>query len=315
MQGRRTRRKLIAVAAVFCLLAAAVSAFLGRDETESQRRFRSLFEALGRNAQGHAEYRHRHTGIVFVRISGRKFMVGSLKDELDSFVRGGSSNPKKTASEFAFREVPPHSVDLSSYLIAKYEVSQAEWKRIMGNNPSTFQGDSLPVEGLSWDDCNEFCEKTGLVLPTEAQWEFACRAGTLTPFSFGETLTTDQANFNGRFSFNGSPPGENRARTVPVDFFRPNGFGIHNLHGNVAEFCRDTFDSDFYSRREATLPDPVCTLDTGERSRRGGHWRYGPDLCRSGYRAKKNPGSAGSHQGFRPAYSLTGERGAKGSSD
>ncbi len=312
IQRRRARRKRIVVAVVFCLLAAAVSAFLGRDEIAHWRQFRSLFEALGRNAQGHAEYRHRHSGIVFVRISGGMFMVGSLKDELDAFVRGGSSNPKKTADEFAAREFPPHPVDLSPYLIAKYEVSQAEWKRIMGNNPSTFQGDTLPVEGLSWEDCNAFCEKTGLVLPTEAQWEFACRAGTLTPFAFGETLTTDQANFNGRFSFNGSPPGENRARTVPVGSFGPNGFGIYNLHGNVAEFCRDYFDSRFYSRPEAMLPDPICTLDTGERSRRGGHWRYGPDLCRSGYRAKKDPDSVGSHQGFRPAYSLTGERGENG---
>ena len=97
IQRRRARRKRIVVAVVFCLLAAAVSAFLGRDEIAHWRQFRSLFEALGRNAQGHAEYRHRHSGVVFVRISGGMFMVGSLKDELDAFNNIGGGLDQQVA--------------------------------------------------------------------------------------------------------------------------------------------------------------------------------------------------------------------------
>jgi hypothetical protein len=141
------------------------------------------FTFLGCNEQGYPEYTHDVTGIIFVRLPGGKFNMGSPADE-------------------PFRDVdegPVHEVTLSPFLMGKHEVTQAQWKQVMGLNPSCFQvgqecadrlppdgnGDNLPVEQVSWDDCQEFEAKTGLTLPTEAQWEYACRAGTQTAFSFG----------------------------------------------------------------------------------------------------------------------------------
>ena len=107
--------------------------------------FRQKFEGLGRNSQGFAEYQHRETGIVFVRLPGGVFDMGS----------------PDTVRERETHDAPVHKVILTRFLISKYEVSQAEWKKIMGNNPSEFKGDSLPVEQVSWEDCQDFCRKSG----------------------------------------------------------------------------------------------------------------------------------------------------------
>ena len=115
-----------------------------------------------------------------------------------------------------------HKVQLSPYLISKYEVTQEQWKRIMGINPSRSIGDELPVHRIAWENCEEFCRRTGLSLPTEAQWEYACRSRTTTPFAFGDTLSTKQANFASE-------------HPVAVDSFAPNAFGLHNMHGNVCK--------------------------------------------------------------------------------
>ncbi len=237
-------------------------------------RFLLRFERLAKNAQGYPEYRHRQAGIVFVRLPGGKFDMGSPPAE-----QGRLSN-----------EGPVHSVTLSPFLLAKYEVSQAEWKRVMGNNPSRFRGANLPVEMVSWEDCQRFCRKTGTSLPTAAQWEYACRAGTTTPFVFGETLTKKQANFSGE-------------KTVEVDSFEPNGYGLYNLEGNVWEWCEDIWDPGFYKRPEASRTNPVCTSGSEVRVFRGGSWNAGVRYCRSAHRSGFLPPTRKGSLGLRPAWS------------
>ncbi len=173
-------------------------------------------------------------------------------------------------------------------------MSQAEWKKATGINPSKSKGEALPVETVSWDDCQKFCKKTGLSFPTEAQWEYACRAGTTTPYAFGETLSKEQANF-----------WDDNQRTIAVDSFGPNGFGLHNMHGNVQEWCQDVYDTEFYKKPEATQKNPVCTSGSEHRVYRGGGWQYNPWFCRSSSRYSLLSLYGGPFfVGFRPAYNL-----------
>ena len=163
---KRTRLVLLVTGILAVVVVAVVAGY--RDKLVAWYEFHHRdFERLGRNEQGRPEYRHRQTGIVFVGLPGATFEMGSPK---------GEAYRQKS-------EGPVHKVTLSPFLIAKYELTQAEWKGVMGNNPSEPKGDTLPVKNVSWDDCQEFCKKSGLSLPTEAQWEYACRAGTSGPFA------------------------------------------------------------------------------------------------------------------------------------
>ncbi len=209
---------------------------------------------------------------------------------------------RRILTERLDREQPRHKVSLSPFLVAKYEVSQSAWKKVMGSNPSHFQGENLPVEQVSWEDCQEFCRKTGLSLPSEAQWEYACRAGTNTDFAFGDSLTTNQANFLPAKRFR---PGGGGGNTVPVDSFGPNAFGLYNMHGNVAEWCQDTDDPEFYKSPEASHKDPLSTSSAEYRMSRGGHRRAMFRACRSSSRTLRMPSSyRGDTCGFRPCRRL-----------
>jgi formylglycine-generating enzyme required for sulfatase activity len=164
----------------------------------------------------------------FVLIPAGKFMMGSPKSE------AGRSDSEDTQ----------HGVTIAApFYLGKYEVTQGEWKAVMGSNPSMFKGDDrLPVEGVSWDDCQEFitrlnAKKDGYVyrLPSEAEWEYACRAGTATAFSFGETITAEQVNYDGNYPYGNAPKGEYRGKTTRVGSFPPNAWGLYDMHGNVWE--------------------------------------------------------------------------------
>ena len=167
------------------------------------------FRSLGSNAQGYEEFREERTGIIFVKLSGGTFQMG-----------GPETEPNRSRAE-----EPAHTAKLSPFLIAKYEVTQEQWNRVMGTSPSRRKGDNLPVEKVSWRDCQEFYRKTGLSLPTEAQWEYACRAGTTTAYHSGDP-EAELASV-GWYDKNSA------GRTHPVGTKKPNQFGLHDVHGNV----------------------------------------------------------------------------------
>lgn len=179
------------------------------------------------------------------------------------------------------REIQHKVTITQSFWMMETEVTQKLYERIMGNNPSYFQGENNPVESITWNDAVQFCEKLSKItgrtwtLPTEAEWEYACRAGTTTPFYYGESLDSDMANFNGRFPYGQARRRVNRRRTVPVASFEPNAWGLYDMHGNVWEWCYDWYGE--YPNYPVT--DPKGPPRGSGKVFRGGGWNsHGEDL-------------------------------------
>jgi formylglycine-generating enzyme required for sulfatase activity len=197
----------------------------------------------------------------------------------------------------AANEGPVHRVTLSSgFYLGIHPVTHSQWWR-MGGTRRYFEVDDRPMEAVSWEECLWFCEKlttgTGrrFRLPTEAEWEYACRAGTSTPFHFGNTISVKQANYNGCATYNGGRKGTYRKHAMAVGSFVPNAFGLYDMHGNVNEWCMDAYAADFYQTSPDT--DPRCFGGEGcQRVVRGGAWCDDPVRCRSASR---------SGSGWRPA--------------
>ena len=227
-------------------------------------------------------------------IPGGKYLMGSPENE----------------PERANDEGPQHQVTIRPFLMGKYPVTQAQWKAIMKTNPSRFTEDEEnPVEKVSWLDCLNFCqrlsEKLGreFRLPTEAEWEYACRANTITPFFFGETMTTELANYNGEYTYGIEKEGEYRHKTTKVGSFSPNRFGLYDLHGNIAEWCADTWHDNY--QEAPTNGDSWVEEDTSlEKVLRGGSWLHLPGSCRSSQRLSSTVNSKSDAFGFRIASSV-----------
>ncbi len=198
-----------------------------------------------------------------------------------------------------------HQVTLTQgFWMGKHEVTQGQWERVMGNNPGHFTGDPrLPVEQVSWGDCQEFLERLnsrvsgGFRLPTEAQWEYACRAGTTAPFHFGETISTEQANYDGNYAYGSGRQGTYRGKTAEVGSFPANAWGIYDMHGNVSEWCSDWYASDYYQRCPGN--DPENGAKNAYRVLRGGSWDTQPRFCRSAYRFWDAPEGRENGRGLR----------------
>ena len=263
------------------------------------------FERIGVNEQGYEEYLHvgtpesTRTDVVFVLLPGGVFSMGSPTGEC-------------WRSE---EEGPRHDVRLSPFLIAKHEISQEQWENVVGTTPAFFREDRvplgtdvlrLPIESVTWDQVQIFESWTGLLLPTEAQWEYACRGGTTTAFAGGDTLSTDEANFWGTALEDScrSGSGVYLGRTDYVDGFLPNGFGLYGMHGNVWEWCEDAWDPDFYGRPEASETDPVASAATDLRVIRGGSWMRCSRCCRSAARDRAPRDKGDYNDGFRPVCPL-----------
>ena len=207
-----------------------------------------------------------------------------------TFTMGGTSEQGSDAYD---DEKPTHSVTLSSYYICKYEVTQALWRAVMGNNPSNFKGDNLPVECVSWDDCQTFINRlnsyTGrnFRLPTEAEWEFAARGGNYSrhyKYS-GSNYISDVAWYDGNSS----------NRTHPVGTKQANELGLYDMSGNVWEWCSDWYGSySSYSQNDPTGPN-----SGSYRVKRGGSWVNGASYCRSSYRDSLTPGRRFNFLGLR----------------
>ncbi|ODH00350.1 hypothetical protein A4S05_33540 [Nostoc sp. KVJ20] len=186
-------------------------------------------------------------------------------------------------------EEPQHAVNVPAFFIGKFQVTQEQYQQIMGSNPSSFKGAKRPVEKVSWNDAVEFCkklsQKTGREyrLPSEAEWEYACRAGTNTPFHFGETITTELANYDGTSTYASAPKGKYRQKTTEVGSFPPNAFGLCDMHGNVWEWCQDTWHNSY---KGAPTDGSAWIEDNDNENQllRGGSWNYSPGYCRSAFR-------------------------------
>jgi formylglycine-generating enzyme required for sulfatase activity len=206
-------------------------------------------------------------------------------------IPGGSFEMGSPAAEEGRddEEGPVHTVRVSPFWMGKYEVTQGQWEAVMGSNPSYFKGPGNPVENVSWNDCQEFIKKLnekvpggGFRLPSEAEWEYACRAGTRTPFNTGETISTDEANYDGNYTYGYGRKGVYREKTTPVGSFKPNAWGLYDMHGNVWEWCQD-WCHDSYTG--APSDGRAWESPSGSvRVLRGGSWNCYPWNCRSSNR-------------------------------
>jgi len=231
-------------------------------------------------------FTYKHARQCFRWIKPGKFMMGSPDDE-----------PGRYSDEKL------HDVILTrGFWLADTACTQELWQAVMGNNPSRFKGPQRPVENVSWDDCREFFEKISslkpgldLRFPTEAEWEYACRAGTATPFWFGDNVTPDQVNYNGNYPYSGGKKGEFRAETVDVKSLPCNGWGLYQMHGNVWEWCADWY-GEYPSER---VIDPLGPSDGVYRVCRGGGWDDVGRDARSAVRFRYEPSNRWSVIGFR----------------
>lgn len=233
------------------------------------------------------------TSMEFVWVEGGCFQMGSPPSE------------KLRDSH----EGPVHEVCVDGFYMSKYEVTQGQWQKVMGNNSShSKDGENYPVENISWNDIQIFVRKlnsqTGksFRLPTEAEWEYAARAGTKGPFYFGETLSLDQANFNGLFIYDIGKEYSNgkkgrRGGTTPVGSFPANAFGLYDMHGNVREWTQDWYGKSYYSSSPRNNPRGPSSGE--EHVIRGGSYYYGPHLLRSAFRDYDDPDSDLFLYGFR----------------
>jgi len=258
----------------------------------SRQQARSFKEDLGNGVQ-----------LEMVAIPEGTFLMGSSEDEIGH-------------EDF---ESPQHEVTIKAFFMGKYPVTQAQWKAVaalpqinqeLDSNPSFFRDSNLPVENVSWYDAAEFCARlsqlTGKTyrLPSEAEWEYACRAGTTTPFHFGETITPELANYDCNYVYGTGYKGNNRSKTTPVGSFKvANAFGLYDMHGNVWEWCADHW-LDNYEGRPLNKNIWLSSNESSRRLLRGGSWNVNPAHCRSAFRYSLYPGNLnyGYFIGFRVVY-------------
>ena len=280
------------VASRICVLALLAAGFLGEAQA---------FEGAKAGDE------RQVAGVKLCWCPAGKFTMGSPPSEPER--RPGENQVEVTLSH--------------GFWMAKYETTQGEWKRVVGKLPGKFtaqlpEGDDLPVGNVNFAETEAFCRKLTekaraagelpneweFRLPTEAQWEYACRAGTTTATAFGDALSSKQANFLGKEPYNGGEPGPSLNRAVKVGSYPANAWGLHDMHGNTFEWCRDWYhlrlpggtDPDLYAAKETATKSEHGDIS---RSRRGGAWTDPGWPCRSAFRLRFEPERRYDHIGFR----------------
>ncbi len=250
--------------------------------------------------------------LEMVYVPGGTFLMGTEDEEIERLC-------KKYEVEYFRWEKPQHQVTVPPFFMGKYPITQQQWKAVASLSqverelelePSRFKDSpSLPVERVSWYDAVEFCQRLSKLaqkdyrLPSEAEWEYGCRACrgerpfAPTPFYFGETITSKLANYNGNYTYAEELKGEYREKTTPVGQFPPNAFGLYDMHGNVWEWCADTWHDNY----EGATTDGSAWLNNDNHSRllRGGSWYYDPWYCRCASRIRFEPDYRNEDIGFR----------------
>ncbi len=296
------------------LFIATVVGFIGvnKDYLILRYKLRKEFSYLGVNEQGRPEFEHVKSGIVMILVPGGEIVINEKLNQKDIANIEEDAGLKKRV------------VKLSPFLMAKYEVSQGVWKKVMGSDRyPQLQNVNQPMIYISYKDCfgdpESFCKKVGLKLPTEYQWEYACRAGTSTRFSFGDWLKPEEANcdfsniksrnpFKGegglkdKFSshYSSGEKRHNKLKNIylPCGSFAPNPWGFHDMHGNVWELCIDTVSPDVSNK--VGMGARVGNIKY--RIRRGGSYLDPVPYCRSSYRSLFSEDMRSGGNGFRPVY-------------
>ena len=273
----------------------AIPQRLAEEQTKGQE---FSFEIIKVNAQGQEVSREpgkayqkvfelsKGINLEMIYIPGGTFQMGSADNERDSDER------------------PQHEVKIQPFYLSKYPITQEQYQAVVGSNPASFKGAKRPVEQVSWDNAVDFCQKISqdgrkYRLPSEAEWEYACRAGTTTPFYFGETITPDLVNYDGNNPYGKAPKGLYREETTDVGSFPPNAFGLYDMHGNVWEWCSDRWHENYNG-----APTDGSSWETGtvdKRVQRGGSWGNNAVNCRCVNRFGDSAGGYDGNVGFRVA--------------
>lgn len=289
------------------------------------------FDVVTVNHEGQQISRSRGQAQYFTEVLGNGIGLEMVLVPGGSFLMGSS----ESEAERDEQEGPQHLVTIPTVFVGKYPVTQAQWKSVAtfpklnrDLKPDSFQfeGANHPVDQVSWEEATEFCDRLSQStqrqyrLPTEAEWEYACRAGTTTPFHFGETITTELANYRGATwergsgSYRQEPEGCFRDQTTDVGSFPPNAFGLYDMHGSVNEWCLDYRHTNYEGAPTdgsawVTGGNPRAEMISGAtrrimslgstdwRAARGGSWDLAPKYCRSAQRFFKLPFM--SNSGFR----------------
>jgi formylglycine-generating enzyme required for sulfatase activity len=291
------------------------------DASRVQALQRQVAEAFGKPVLFRDRLKESGEGPELVIIPPGRFQMGSPDDEPKRDKREGPQHAVTLTKPFALGRYAMTVGEFRRSVTARGYKSEAEqgggaygwtgseWKqdkRFNWQSPGFEQGENHPVVCVSWNDAVAYCqwlsEQTGAEyrLPSEAQWEYACRAGTTTPFWWGNTITPQQANYNGNYPYNKGEEGEYRRKTVPVDQFEPNPWGLYQMHGNVWEWVQDWYAA--YKGEAQT--DPIYAQSGSPRVFRGGSWYLHASFLRAACRRRNAPGFRVDHLGFRPARTL-----------
>ncbi|MDB9534654.1 bifunctional serine/threonine-protein kinase/formylglycine-generating enzyme family protein [Dolichospermum planctonicum CS-1226] len=242
------------------------------------------FEVVTTDPKGNITNRRNATAKYFTEDLGNGVFLEMVKIPGGKFLMGSLANEAKRSDN----ESPQHQVTVPSFWIGKYQLTQEQYQAIIGTNPAYFKGNKRPVERVSWNDAVTFCQRlsqrTGkhYRLPSEAEWEYACRGETTTPFYFGETITPELVNYDGNHVYESAPKGQYRNQTTNVGDFPPNAFGLYDMHGNVWEWCQDDWHDNYTNAPE----DGTAWISQSGNAKilRGGSWGNNPDNSRSAYR-------------------------------
>jgi uncharacterized protein (TIGR02996 family) len=262
---------------------------------------RRLIALLGSGVRPCVPQTTNSIGMRLVLVPGGRFLMGSPSDE-----------DRRHEDEWQ------HPVEITRpFWIGAFEVTQGQYRRVMSVNPSSFSAlggdresvlgedtEPYPVETVSWDDAVEFCARLSRMergrvyrLPSEAEWEYACRAGTACEFHYGGWLSSRLANFDGESPYRTHEVGPDLGRPCPVGLYPPNAFGVYDMHGNLDEWCHDWYEEEYY--RRSPVADPRGPESGEMRVMRGGTWGNSGRFCRSAFRWRASPDVRQHEKGFR----------------
>jgi formylglycine-generating enzyme required for sulfatase activity/uncharacterized protein with von Willebrand factor type A (vWA) domain len=271
------------------------------------------FDVVTLNATGQIINRERRQAQYFTETLPDGVTLEMVSIPGGTFQMGAPETEKESNDD----ERPQHQVTVPPFFMGKYLVTQKQWRAVaslervnreLNPNPSRFKGDNLPVENIFWFDCVEFCARLSAYtkrdyrLPSEAEWEYACRARTTTPFHFGETISTEVANYDGNYTYGSGSKGRDRKKTTPVGSFQvANAFGLFDMHGNIWEWCADEYHKNYQG---APVDGSAWVRKKNENDNqakvlRGGSWINDPRGCRSAARVDDSPDNRDHGDGVR----------------